>query len=184
MVGALPPKERACILLKDVLGYPLAEVARIVDSTVGGTKSALHRGREKLRELHQKPTRAELDREQRRLLSAYVECFNDRNWDELRRLIRSDATLEIVGATSDTAANLVATYFGNYTGMPWEWKLSVSLVDGEPLVVHWRRVNDVWRPQTAVRLWWVDGLIVRIRDYVHIDYLLACAVTTELPALA
>jgi RNA polymerase sigma-70 factor (ECF subfamily) len=183
MVGALPPKERACILLKDVLGYPLAEVARIVDSTVGGTKSALHRGRAKLRELHQLPTRAELDREQRRLLSAYVECFNDRNWDGLRRLIRSDATLEIVGATSDSASNLITTYFGNYTGLPWEWRMSVALVDGEPLVVHWKRAEAGWRAHTAVRLWWANGLIVRIRDYVHVNYLLAEAVTTALSPL-
>jgi RNA polymerase sigma-70 factor (ECF subfamily) len=184
MVGALPPKERACILLKDVLGYPLSEVARIVDSTVGGTKSALHRGRAKLRELQLKPTRAELDREQRRLLLAYVECFNDRNWDGLRRLIRSDATLEIVGATSDSAENLVGTYFGNYTALTWEWKLSLALVDGEPQVVHWRRVDGIWRAHTAVRLWFADGLVVRIRDYVHVDYLLADTLTTELPSRA
>ncbi|MEO8337698.1 MAG: sigma-70 family RNA polymerase sigma factor, partial [bacterium] len=184
MVGALPPKERACVLLKDVLGYPLSEVARIIDSTVGGTKSALHRGRAKLREIQQLPTRAELDREQRRLLVAYVECFNDRDWEGLRRLIRSDAILEIVGAASDSADNLVTTYFGNYTSLPWEWKFTVALVDGEHLVVHWKRDAGAWRAHTAVRLWWSDGLIVRIRDYVHIDYLLADTLTTVLPSPA
>src|SRR5579862_6197822 len=34
-VGALPPKERASVLLKDVLDYRLDEVAEIIDSTVG-----------------------------------------------------------------------------------------------------------------------------------------------------
>jgi len=43
LVVALPPKERACVLLKDVFGYSLEEIAELVDSTVGGVKAALNR---------------------------------------------------------------------------------------------------------------------------------------------
>ncbi|MDB4883477.1 MAG: polymerase, sigma-24 subunit, subfamily [Gemmatimonadetes bacterium] len=177
MVGALPPKERACVLLKDVLGYPLTEIAGMVDTSLGGAKSALHRGRTKLRELQSRPSRAELDREQRALLLAYVERFNERDWDGLRRLIRADATLEVVGATGDSATP-VTTYFGNYTKLPWDWRWTLALVDGAPLAVLLRRDGDEWRPHSAVRLTWEDGRVVRIRDYVHVDYLL-CDVRTE-----
>src|SRR4030095_1781812 len=48
IVSALPPKERACVLLKDVFDYSLEEIAELVGSTVGGVKSALNRGRSKL----------------------------------------------------------------------------------------------------------------------------------------
>ena len=48
MVIGLPPKERACVLLKDVFEYSLEEIADLVDSTVGGVKAALNRGRAKL----------------------------------------------------------------------------------------------------------------------------------------
>src|SRR5258707_1757216 len=48
LVMSLPPKERACILLKDVFDYPLEEIAELVSSTVGGVKAALNRGRAKL----------------------------------------------------------------------------------------------------------------------------------------
>jgi len=47
-VISLPPKERACVLLKDVFDYSLEEIAALVDSTVGGVKAALNRGRSKL----------------------------------------------------------------------------------------------------------------------------------------
>ena len=47
-MASLPPKERACILLKDVFDYSLEEIAELVDSTVGGVKAALNRGRAKL----------------------------------------------------------------------------------------------------------------------------------------
>jgi RNA polymerase sigma-70 factor (ECF subfamily) len=43
LVLMLPPKERACILLKDVFEYSLEEIAELVDSTVGGVKAALNR---------------------------------------------------------------------------------------------------------------------------------------------
>src|SRR5215510_13190636 len=48
LVISLPPMERACVLLKDVFDYSLQEIAELVDSTVGGVKAALHRGRSKL----------------------------------------------------------------------------------------------------------------------------------------
>src|SRR6478735_7664543 len=51
LVDALPPKERAAVVLKDVLGYPLTDVAEIADSTLGGAKAALHRARQKLRDV-------------------------------------------------------------------------------------------------------------------------------------
>src|SRR5204863_886142 len=47
LVATLPPKERACVLLKDVFDYSLEEIAELVDSTVGGVKAALNRGRAK-----------------------------------------------------------------------------------------------------------------------------------------
>src|SRR3979411_1928838 len=48
LVMSLPPKERACVLLKDVFEYTLEEIAELVSSTVGGVKAALNRGRSKL----------------------------------------------------------------------------------------------------------------------------------------
>jgi len=174
LVSELPPKERAAVLLKDVLDYPLTEVADIADTTLGGVKAALHRGRAKLRAQKSAPVVVtELDREQRRLFDAYAEVFNRRDWDALRQLVRADARLEIVGETEGVMSGLGASYSSNYTKLPWEWRLSASVVDGSLVIVHARRSGDGWQPHTAVRLWWQDGQVVRIRDYVHVDYLFA-----------
>jgi RNA polymerase sigma-70 factor (ECF subfamily) len=170
LVAELPPKERAAVLLKDVLQYRLAEVAEVVGSTVGGVKAALHRGRAKLRALHGAPSPVELDRRQRGLLEAYVECFNRRDWDALRDLIHADAKLEVVDAFDGKLKN--AGYFSNYAALPWEWKLSFAEVDGEPVIVHWKRVGGSWQPLAVVKLWWQGDQVVRIRDYTHVDYLL------------
>src|SRR5262245_45542366 len=39
LVASLPPKERACVLLKDVFDYSLEEIAELVDTSVGGVKA-------------------------------------------------------------------------------------------------------------------------------------------------
>jgi RNA polymerase sigma-70 factor (ECF subfamily) len=181
LVGELPPKERASVLLKDVLGYPLSEVADIADSTVGGVKAALHRGRARLRALDTVPAFTELDADQRKLFDAYAECFNRRDWDALRHLVRADARLDIVGSRQGRMAGLGATYSGNYTALPWEWRMSVAIVDGEAAIVHERRWGTEWRPHTAIRLWWEDGHVVRIRDYIHVEYLLQYARILPVP---
>jgi RNA polymerase sigma-70 factor (ECF subfamily) len=179
LVGALPPKERAAVLLKDVLDYSLAEVADVVDSTVGGVKAALHRGRAKLREGYEEPSRRALDPSERELLQAYVDCFNRRDWPALHRLVALDARLEVVEATTGGKLR-ESPYLTNYAALSWEWKLSLARVDGEPLIVHWKKVGDAWRPHAAIRLWWQGGQVVRIRDYVHVDYLLRDARTEEI----
>ena len=58
LVVNLPPKERACVLLKDVFEYTLEEIAELVDSTVGGVKAALNRGRSKLTSSETRPPTA------------------------------------------------------------------------------------------------------------------------------
>lgn len=176
LVGELPPKERAALLLKDVLGYPLAEVAEIADSTVGGAKAALHRGRAKLRTVRAAPAFAELDVRQRKLFEAYAEIFNRRDWDALRNLVSADARLEVVGsATGAMSGSLGLSYSSNYTNLVWEWRLAPGLVDGRPVIIHWRRVDAVWQPHTVIRLWWNNGQVVRIRDYIHVEYVLSAA---------
>ena len=175
LVGELPPKERAAVLLKDVLDYSLAEIAGIVDSTLAGVKAALHRGRGKLRALDSAPRVVEFDSDQRKLFEAYAEVFNRRDWDALRQLVRADARLEIVGANEGTMSGLGATYSGNYTALPWEWRLSANVVDGALALVHWKRDGGEWMPHTAIRLWWEDGQVMRIRDYVHVGYLMQSA---------
>src|SRR6266852_1324857 len=96
LVLALPPKERACVLLKDVFDYTLEEIAELVDSTVGGVKAALNRGRAKLASLPERPRApAAVSEDASRILNLYVDRFNRRDWDGLRELISADARLQV-----------------------------------------------------------------------------------------
>jgi RNA polymerase sigma-70 factor, ECF subfamily len=174
LVLALPPKERACVLLKDVLDYTLEEIAELVDSTVGGVKAALSRGRAKLAALP-KPTIAPraTSPELSGLLRLYVDRFNRRDWDGLRELIAADARLGVADKFAGPLAE--SPYFGNYERYPVPWRLAAGEVDGEPAVVIMGQEAGEWTPRAFARLELSDRIIVRITDYLHCPWILSAA---------
>jgi len=174
LVMNLPPKERACVLLKDVFDYTLEEIAELVSSTVGGVKAALNRGRSKLA-ASPEPVRShrEVDPELSRILHLYVDRFNKRDWEGLRKLIRADARLRV----ADRFAGPIdeSPYFGNYERQRLPWRLAVAEVDGELAVVVLRRHQDEWRPDSVARLEMDNQRIVRIVDFAHCPWVLPAA---------
>jgi len=174
LVMSLPPKERACILLKDVFDYTLEEIAELVGSTVGGVKAALNRGRSKLA-ASPEPVKSpgEVNAELSRLLHLYIDRFNKRDWDGLRELISADAQLRVVDRFAGPFDE--SPYFGNYDRQRVPWRLTVAEVDGELAVVVMRQHRDEWRPDSVARLEVIDQHITRIVDYAHCPWVLPSA---------
>ena len=172
LVSSLPPKERACVLLKDVFDYSLEEIAELVDSTVGGVKAALIRGRAKLEAspASTKPSRA-VDPELTRIMRLYVDRFNRRDWDGVRELISADARLIVADAFAGELVD--APYFSNYERWSMPWRLTLGEVDGEPVVIILQRGTDTWTPYSVVRFDVEGQQINRIRDYAHCPWLIS-----------
>ena len=183
LVMSLPPKERACVLLKDVFDYTLEEIAELVSSTVGGVKAALNRGRSKLAASPDPLTsRREVSLELSRVLHLYADRFNKRDWEGLRKLISADARLRV----ADRFAGPIdeSPYFGNYERQTVPWRLAVAEVDGELSVVVLRQHRDEWRPDSVARLDVIDGHIARIADYAHCPWVLSAATSVILADLS
>ncbi len=172
LVQNLPPKERACVLLKDVFEYSLEEIAEVVDSTVGGVKAALNRGRSKLASLEGRPAAPRVSTpENKQILQLYVERFNRRDWDGLRELISADARLLVADRFSGRLAE--AGYFGVYSRMRVTWRLVLGEVDGELSIVLLNLRESSWEIEGIVRLdLAADGRIERISDYQHCPWVL------------
>ena len=166
LVIHLPPKERACVLLKDVLDYTLEEISTIVDSTIGGVKAALHRGRAKLTALAPDADPASAsppaDPELLRILRLYVELFNRHDWPALRELVRADARLRI---TDLYAGAMAEEYFTTFERLPFPWRLSLGRVEGVPVVLLVSRQTGA--ATAVVRLDVADGHVVRVRHYTR-----------------
>ena len=173
LVLNLPPKERACVLLKDVFEYSLEEIAELVESTVGGVKAALNRGRSKLESLQGRPAAPPRvsTPENKQILRLYVDRFNNRDWDGLRELISADARLLVADRYSGSFA--AGGYLGVYSRMQVAWRLTLGEVDGEPSIILLNERNGEWEMEGVVRLdIGADGRIEQISDYQHCPWIL------------
>ncbi|HEY7524507.1 MAG TPA: sigma-70 family RNA polymerase sigma factor [Candidatus Limnocylindrales bacterium] len=89
----LPPRQRAVLILREVLHWQASEVAELLDTTVASVNSALQRARATLadRRPDSAAPPAELGPEQEQLLARYVDAFERYDMDALTSLLREDA---------------------------------------------------------------------------------------------
>lgn len=97
----LPPRERVAVLLKDVFGWSLSEVAAASRTSVGAVKAALHRGRTKLNAAPPAAAAAPGPELPRDLLDAFCAAFNDRDMPRLVALFHADVEAEVVGMVQE-----------------------------------------------------------------------------------
>ena len=171
LVINLPPKERACVLLKDVFDYSLEEIADLVESTTGGVKAALSRGRAKLATLHEAPgTKPAESPALLALLRLYVERFNRRDWDGVRELASADARLRVADCFAGRLAD--SPYFVEYERPIIPWRMALGEVDGETVVVILRDDAEGLTPFSVIRLGVAGDRIVRIADYIKCPWVI------------
>jgi len=90
----LPPKQRAVLILCEVLRWKASEVAELLDTSVASVNSALQRARATLDEsnLSTADTSSSVDEADAELLARYVQAFEQYDMDALISLIQEDAT--------------------------------------------------------------------------------------------
>jgi RNA polymerase sigma-70 factor (ECF subfamily) len=89
----LPPRQRAVLILREVLRWKATEVAELLDTSVASVNSALQRARVTLaasKATGDAPSEP-MDEEQRALLARYVEAFESYDMDSLTALLHEDA---------------------------------------------------------------------------------------------
>jgi RNA polymerase sigma-70 factor, ECF subfamily len=93
----LPPRQRAVLILREVLRWQATEVAELLDTSVASVNSALQRARAQLADNDLTPDTpvAPLDDDQRELLDRYVAAFEQYDMDALTSLLQEDATLSM-----------------------------------------------------------------------------------------
>jgi len=88
----LPPRQRAVLILCEVLRWKAAEVAELLETSVASVNSALQRARATLEASELNPSEPALDEPDRELLARYVEAFERYDMEALTSLIHEDAT--------------------------------------------------------------------------------------------
>lgn len=165
----LPPAQRACVVLKDVLEHSLDDIAAALDLSVPAVKAALHRGRAALLRLGQVAPAAAPARVPSPALRRYAQLFNAHDWDAVRGLLADDVRLDLVSRRKLAGRDAVGSYFGNYqraTG----WHLRPAWLDGSEVLAVLPEAGAV-RARYFVALRWRDGRVNEIRDFRYVDYI-------------
>jgi RNA polymerase sigma-70 factor (ECF subfamily) len=87
----LPPRQRAVLILREVLRWKATEVAELLETSVASVNSALQRARSALSTIDPSSTSpSKMDEEQRALLDRYVDAFERYDMDSLTSLLHED----------------------------------------------------------------------------------------------
>ena len=168
----LPAAQRGIVILTDVLGYSPQEVSDVMGSSIAAVKSALQRGRMRLRELAQEPDDRPppaLSEPERARLTTYVERFNARDFDTVRSMLADDVKLDLVNRLRLSGRTEVGAYFTNY-GRVHNWRFVPGFVEGQPAILVSDPNDASERTKYFILLTWADDGLVGIRDFLFASY--------------
>ena len=161
----LPPKQRAVLILREVLRWRASEVAELLDSTVASVNSALQRARATLESVQsaehpdgEAPRGAELDDAERALLARYVDAFERYDMDALTALLRADANWNMppYALWLQTHTDIVRWCLGPGIGCEGS-RLIPTTANGQPAFGQYKPALDGGREPWSLQVLETDG---------------------------
>src|SRR5688500_3951557 len=167
----LPPRQRAVLLLTQVLNWSAAETAEALDMSVAAVNSALQRARATLDTRNPAVVPRALSDEQRQIVERYVAAFEAYDVEALTKLLHEEATLSMppyelwLQGHESIAAWLLSF------GLPCRGSvlLPVEACGGTPAVAQYRRMGE-W-PWALILLDIVGDRIVGMTSYLDVETL-------------
>jgi RNA polymerase sigma-70 factor, ECF subfamily len=157
----LPPRQRAILLLRDVLGWRAAEVADLLGTTIAAVNSTLQRVRARLQEVS--PAEDELyeptDADQRALLDRYASAFENADINALMELLRADATFEMPPQPMWLAGRdrIVEFLAALVLPEPGRFRMIPTVANGQPALIGYGREADGCYHAHGVQVLTFDG---------------------------
>ena len=138
----LPARQRAVLILRDVLRWRAREVADLLDTTTAAVNSSLLRARAQVAQLA--PSHEDVGEPdgpaRRALLDRYVAAFHDADVDELVRLLHEDVVLEMPPIpTWFRGRTAVGRFLTTHCVMPDSWHMVPVAANGQPAAAAYLR---------------------------------------------
>jgi RNA polymerase sigma-70 factor (TIGR02960 family) len=182
-VQHLPPRQRAVLILRDVLGWPAAKAADALELTVASVTSALQRARVTMREQlpdrrldWRRPATHELSNDERGAVKSYIDAHERNDLDGLMSLLRDDlrfAMLPDPGTLTTTAKDAVDGWVsgGLFQRGHDDWRGITTTVNRMPAAVLYLRTPDDpnYRLFAIAVLHIVDGKIAELTGFDATD---------------
>jgi RNA polymerase sigma-70 factor, ECF subfamily len=183
----LPPRQRAVLVLREVLEFPAAEVAVMLGSTVASVKSALQRARARLEEV--RPAADQITEpawpQARVLLDQYIAAFENADAAALERLLVDDAVLEATPLRTWYAGRKTCVAFlrDHLLGAPGTWRMLATGANGQPAAaVYTRDPNGKLRPYGICVLTVTNSGISRVSSFGDASLIPVFGYRPEVPA--
>lgn len=173
----LPELQRCAVILKDVLGHSVEDIAAIAECSPAASKSALQRGRAALRQMSQEAM-PPLSNEDRTRIEAFVQHFRVGDFDRVRAMLAEDVRLDLVNRLRLDGKDRVTPYFTRYAEAT-HWRFAPGIWDGRPAMLVYDGAAS--EPSHVVLLDWQDRAITLIRDYLFAPYVMEGTDWTPLP---
>ena len=178
----LPELQRCAVILKDILGHSVEEVAAIAGCTPAAAKSALQRGRSGLRQLAGQAPGARvplLPDASRENVAAYVRLFQEGDFDAIRAMLAEEVQLELVNRLRLAGRKGISLYFTRYAEES-KWRFALGAVDGRLAMLVFEHGN-MDRPDHFVLLEWQGSQVAVIRDFLYAPYVMEAVDWIRLP---
>ncbi len=151
----LRPRQRAVLILREVLAFSAADVARMLGTTTAGVKSALQRARARIEEVA--PAAGQVteptEPHARALLEQYIAAFENSDPAALTELLRKDATVEMTPSPTWFAGGNAIAFAVAGLGSPGDWRMVPTIANGQPAAAAYRRGSDgIYRAYAIVVL--------------------------------
>jgi RNA polymerase sigma-70 factor, ECF subfamily len=168
----LPALQRSAVILKDVLGHSLEEVASITGASEAAAKSALQRGRVRLREIAREPADVALpmlsDGMRARLIKC-VEGFKTGDFDTVRAMLADDVKLDLVEKLRKQGKSEVGAYYSAYAAAK-QRAYAAGVVDCRAAMLVYDRSISLDMPGYFVALDFEGDRVVSIHDFLYARY--------------
>jgi RNA polymerase sigma-70 factor (ECF subfamily) len=171
----LPPRQRAVLILCEVLRWKATEVAELLDTSVASVNSALQRARATLEagKVSASDPVPALDEADRELLARYVTAFEDYDIDALTSLIREDATQSMppYDLWLTGREDILAWWFGPGIECRGSRVIPAKAANGSPAFGQYKPspTGDGYEPWALQVLELSDGRIVEMTFFLDTD---------------
>jgi RNA polymerase sigma-70 factor, ECF subfamily len=171
----LKPRQRATLILREVLGFSAQETAGLLLTSVASVNSELQRARAvvsaRVPERTQQATLRSLgDRDLQRLVERYVSAWERCDIDAFTALLVEDATFTMPPLTTwYTPRDAIATW-ARATSMSgaWQWRVILTQANAQPALAFyaWDRSTDTYQPFALNVLTLRDNLISEVTAFI------------------
>lgn len=170
----LPGRQRAALLLCDVLGWSANEAAEILDTTTAAVNSALQRARETMKQGERKTTPARLNEQLSALLARYVSAWEEADSAALVAILREDVALTMppLPVWFDGRVAVQTFLEGKLFRMfnPFRVRLVPVRANGSPAFAVYQMDQDGVYRAAAIHVLTIEGgEITEINDFLTFD---------------